>query len=135
MNGSLELKKVIEEIAKGVITNQVFTKKVHATLISVSPLKFKLSDKIFIYGPNCITPRFRVFREDEIGKSFVFQEDAEGQQYIYCYEATAKPGENGEAYQWSGKIDSCELHGTCPDGPVTVTGGTITLATHERGKN
>lgn len=129
----LELKRVIEEIAKGVNENSVFTRKVHATLISVSPLKFQLSEKIFIYGANCITPKYRVFRQDEIGKSFVFQEDAEGQQFIYCYEATANPGENGEPYQWKGRIDQCELHGTCPDGAVVVTGGTITMATHESG--
>ncbi|MDY3119150.1 MAG: hypothetical protein SOW18_06405 [Peptoniphilus sp.] len=129
----LALKRAIEEIAKGVNENMVFTRKVHGTLVSVSPLKFQLSEKIFIYGANCITPKYRVFREDEIGKSFVFQEDAEGQQFIYCYEATAKPGENGVPYRWKGTIDSCSLHGTCPHGAVVVTGGTIDSATHERG--
>lgn len=130
----IELKQVIEEIARGVVNNQVYTRKIHAKLISINPLKFQLSEKIFIYGANCITPKYRVFTQEDIGKSFVFQEDMEGQQFIYCYEPTDKPGENGVPYQWSGKIDSCTLIGTCPDGSVTVTGGEIHLATHERGK-
>lgn len=128
----VRLRRVIEEIAKNVVGNQVFAKKVHATLVSVSPLEFKLSDKISIKGSKCITPRYRVFRADEIGRTFVFQEDHEGQQYIYQYEATKTPGENGEPYKFSGEI-KCTIHGTCPDGAVTVTHGTIEELTHIRG--
>lgn len=132
MDGT-KLKQIIEEIAKGVVSNQVMTRKLYATLVSVSPLKFMISPKVFIYGANCITPKYRVFRPDEIGHTFVFQEDAEGQQFIYCYEATDKPGENGIPYKWTGEIVSAELHGTCPDGAVTVTNGKINVAIHKEG--
>lgn len=134
MSSSLKLKRAIEEIIKSSMEGMTFTKKVHATLISVAPLKFRVTDKIFIYGGNCITPKYRVFTGADIGKEFVFQEDAEGQQFIYCYEATDKAGENGIPYSWSGSIE-CNLTGTCPDGSVTVTGGTITKCTHIKGEN
>lgn len=131
MDNYLELKKIIEDIAKGVIEGKTSTKKVHAKLISVAPLKFQLNEKIFIYGSALVSPKYRVFREDEIGNEFVFQEDESGQQYIYCYEA-ALPGENGIAYKWAGKI-KCNIRGTCPDGDVVVTEGELIEVIHERG--
>ena len=130
----IELKQVIEEIAKGVLSNEVFTKKVHAKLIKLDPLKFKINDKIFIEGPLLISPKYRVFTKKDLGKTFVFEEDFGGQQYIYCYEATKKPGENGVPYKWRGEIE-CNIHGTCPEGPVTVTHGTIEVCTHIEGVN
>lgn len=93
------LKEVVEEIASGVMNRATGTRKVHARLVSVEPLKFQLTDKLFIFGSALISPRFRVFRPDEIGKGFVFQEDAGGQQFIYLYEA-AEPGKNGEEYRY-----------------------------------
>lgn len=99
MSDYSRLKEVVEEIAQGVMNRATGTRKVHARLVSVSPLKFQLTDKIYLFGSALITPRFRVFRTDEIGRGFVFQEDAGGQQYIYLYEA-AEQGENGEEYRY-----------------------------------
>lgn len=131
MDKYLELKNTIEDIAKGVMESRTSTKKVHAKLISVTPLKFQLNEKIFIYGSALISPKYRVFREDEIGNEFVFQEDESGQQYIYCYEA-ASPGENGVPYKWKGKI-RCNIRGTCSHGAVVVTEGELIEVIHERG--
>lgn len=125
-----KLKRIIEQISQGVVNNMTFTKKVHATLISVEPLQFQL-DNLILDGSFLITPKYRVFRQDEIGHKFVFQEDNDGQQFIYCYEA-AEPGQNGVPYRWTGSV-ICNLTGTCPDGTVTVTGGELTTVTHERG--
>ena len=113
MDEMLKFKRLIEEIARGVVDNNVYAKKVHAKLES-------------------ITPKFRVFREDEIGKEFVFQEDDKGQQYIYLYEAAPR-GENGIEYKWKGRIDKANLIGKCPHGEVVVTHGTIEVGVHERG--
>lgn len=126
-----DLKKVIEEIAGGVVKSHIFAKKVHATLVSVSPLQFQLTDKITIAESFLISPKYRIFREDEIGKSFVFQEDYDGQQYIYLYEC-APQGENGVPYKWTGSL-KCNLKGTCPDGDVVVTEGELIEVIHERG--
>lgn len=134
MNNYGEFKKTIEKIAQDVYNSKSPTKKVHARLISTSPLKFQLSEKVFIFGTILISPKYRVFTEKDIGKSFVFQEDQDGQQYIYLYEA-AEPGQNGEPYEWSGEIVTANLIGTCPDGAVTVTHGTIDLAIHKKGEN
>lgn len=131
MDNYLELKKVIEEIVKGVVNNSSGTKKVHAKLVSVNPLKFQLNEKIFIYGNALISPKYRVFREDEIGNEFVFQEDEGGQQYIYCYEASPL-GQNGIPYHWKGEL-KCELKGKCPHGDVIVTDGKLIDVKHERG--
>lgn len=135
---AVQLKKAIEKIARQVYDSQSPTKKVHATLVSVNPLKFQINDKLFIYGDILISPRFRVFREDEIGRSFVFQEDEMGQQYIYCYEATKKRGENGIPYHYEGTHHfengqvQCTLYGTCScGGTTTVTHGTIEKYTGE----
>lgn len=130
MDDFQKLKRLIESISSGVLNNTSFTKKVHAKLISVNPLKFSL-DKIVIEGSMLITPKYRVFREDEIGNSFVFQEDHDGQQFIYCYEASPL-GKNGVAYKWKGSL-KCNLKGTCPHGDVTVTSGELIEVIHERG--
>lgn len=132
MSDYVRFKQLIEDIAKGVINHDTFAKVVFAKLKSVNPLKFELSDKIEIFGDCLISPKYRVFREDEIGNDFVFQEDHEGQRFIYLYEAAA-PGQNGIEYQWKGRIDECRLIGTCPHGEVVVTHGTIEKAVHERG--
>lgn len=134
MSGYGELKKTIEKIAGEVFKAATPTKKVHARLIGLDPLKFQLSEKIFIYGPALISPKYRVFTNKDIGNSFVFQEDQNGQQYIYLYEAAA-PGENGIAYNWSGEIKTANLIGTCPHGAVQVTHGKIQMAEHTKGEN
>lgn len=132
MDEMLKFKRLIEEIARGVVDNNVYAKKVHAKLESISPLSFRLNDKISLYGDFLITPKYRVFREDEIGNEFVFQEDDKGQQYIYLYEAAPR-GENGIEYKWKGRIDEANLIGKCPHGEVVVTHGTIEVGVHERG--
>lgn len=131
---SSNLKSLIERIAGDVVTERGMSKKVHAKLVKVSPPTFRLYDNLEISGAFVITPKYRVFTEDDIGHDFIFEEDYSGQQFIYCYEA-APTGENGVAYKWQGKISACNLIGKCPHGEVIVTHGTIEEATHERGIN
>ena len=128
-----DLKRVIEEISMGVINNRTFSECVIAKLKSVKPLVFYINEKLELsldYG-NLTTPKYRVFRKDEIGKSFIFQKNKDGQQYIYLYEC-APQGENGIPYKWTGSL-KCNLKGTCPDGDVVVTEGELIEVIHERG--
>ena len=129
-----ELKGVIQEIAVNVIQGGSLTSLTYAELVSIEPLVFKENAKLTISGVHLITPRYRAFTEDDIGKKFAFMKNAGGQDYFYLYEAAPK-GHNGVPYSWSGEIEECELIGTCPTGEVKVTHGKITLATHERGEN
>lgn len=129
-----ELKGVIQEIAVNVIQGGSLTSLTYAELVSIEPLVFKENAKLKIQGVHLITPQYRVFTEDDIGKKFVFMKNTGGQDYFYLYEAAPK-GHNGVPYKWLGEIEECELIGTCPTGPVVVTHGKITLARHERGEN
>lgn len=127
------INKIITKIAGGAVPQ--FPAPVYMTLISTSPLKFQLdSDKnIKAFGGYLVVPKYRKFLDTEIGHKFVFQRGEDGQTYFYLYEPSDPQGSNGIPYQWKGEIESCNLIGTCPDGEVVVTHGTIEVAIHEEG--
>lgn len=102
-----------------------------ATLTSLNPLTFQITSKLKVSGHFIVTPKYRVFTEEDIGKDFVFFKDLGGQTYYYAYEPQTPQGANGESYHFKGKV-TCNLTGTCPEGTVTITGGTIEDLEHER---
>lgn len=102
-----------------------------ATLTSLSPLTFQVTSKLKLSGRFIVTPKYRVFTADDIGKEFVFFRDHGGQTYYYAYEPQTPQGANGEPYHFKGRV-TCNLTGTCPTGTVTVTGGTIEDLEHDR---
>lgn len=127
------LKETIKSIAKDTFDGMVPGGYTRARLIEIEPeLKFELTNKLLIYGQFLVTPRYKVFREEDLNKEFVFFKDSGGQTYYYVYEMKWPQGKNGEPYHWEGEIVSATLYGTCPDGEVIVTHGEIHEAIHEK---
>lgn len=127
------LKRVIKKSAEGVLNGSVPAETTYLELISIEPLRFRRESGLIIESAFIVTPKHKVFIDDDIGRKFVFQKNAGGQTYFYSYEP-APQGENGVPYEWEGHIVKCNLIGTCPDGTVVVTHGTIEHAVHERRK-
>lgn len=128
-----KLKQIIEKIAKGVVDRSAPSRKVHARLVSVSPLKFRVDDKIDIYGQFLISPKYHVFTDEDIGTEYVFLQDYSGQQFIFLYEA-APQGENGIPYTFTGELIDGELKGKTASGEaVTITEGTFNKMKHSKG--
>lgn len=123
--------KAVERYMGGIKSSQI----VYAKLESLSPLLFVLEsdNNVELKEEFLVVPKYRVFTGKDIGKKFVFQRNHGGQTYFYLYEASTPQGSNGVPYKWKGEIKECELHGTCPDGEVVVTHGTIEMAIHEEG--
>lgn len=128
------LQALMRQVSIDTIEGQVMGTMTRATLVSLSPLTFQVTSKIKISGRFLVTPKYRLFVEDDLGKDFVFYKDQGGQTYYYCYEPTQNPGENGSPYHFEGKFKGA-LHGMSSDGTaVTVTEGVIDDITHERRK-
>lgn len=134
MNRGEQMKRHISKLVSSGIKGADLTSIAYGELIKINPPTFQFEhlpdplDNEFI-----ITPNYKVFVDEDIGKKYVFMKNAGGQTYFYLYEA-APQGENGVEYKWQGRIDECNLIGECPDGAVVVTHGTIELAVHERRK-
>lgn len=129
----MNLKELIDQIIDRKMNNRLYSNIIYAKLKTLTPLTFiPESDDFELKGDFLVVPRYKVFTEDDIGRKFVFAGNDGGQTYFYLYEASQPQGSNGEPYKWRGEIVSCKLKGTCPDGEVTVTNGTIELAIHER---
>lgn len=127
-----KLKKIMTKIAADYSSTLKTATIVHAKLISLYPLTFKRDDDIELKEEWLVVPKYRKFTAEEIGHYFVFQSNAEGQVWYYLYEASSPQGSNGVDYYFDGthKLKgnvTCTLHGTCPDGDVVVTNGTIEL--------
>ena len=130
---STNLKAAIEKIANGVIEEKNMARKVFAKLTKVNPPTFKLYDNLEVSSAFVITPKYRVFTANDIGKDFVLEEDLGGQRYFYCYEA-ANVGENGIPYRWTGTIPSCDLVGNCSCGhEVHIYSGVLNEIVHKEG--
>ena len=130
---STNLKAAIEKIANGVIEEKNMARKVFAKLTKVNPPTFKLYDNLEVSGAFVITPKYRVFTANDIGKDFVLEEDLGGQRYFYCYEA-ANVGENGIPYRWTGSIPKCDLVGNCSCGhEVHIYSGVLNEIVHKEG--
>ena len=125
-----ELVEVIKQISNDIVVGSVPGGCTRATLVSLDPLTFQVTSQLKLYGQFLTTPKHKVFREEDIGRKYVFWKDSGGQTYYYLYEA-ATQGQNGVPYNFRGTFEG-KLHGTCPDGAVTVTHGTIDKLTHER---
>lgn len=134
MNKGEQIKRLVQTLVVQGIDGADLSSIAYGTLEKVNPPTFRFKhlpeplDNEFI-----VTPKYKVFIEADIGNKYVFMKNAGGQTYYYLYEM-ANQGENGEAYQWQGRIDKCRLVGTCPDGQVVVTEGTIEIGVHERRK-
>lgn len=130
-----DLYKVLKDIAENQQSKITFSEIIYATLISINPVTFKREDntKIIIKEEYLVVPKYRVFTAEEIGHKFVLQKNFRGQTYFYLYEASYPQGSNGVEYHYKGRIDECELYGTCPHGKVVVTHGTIEKGVHEKG--
>jgi len=108
----------------------------YCELTSIKPVTFvpKNEDQknLKIKEEFLVIPKYRVFIEDDIGKSFVLSKNAGGQTYFYMYEASDPQGSNGIPYNYIGTHHfedgnvTCTLTGTCTCGATTtVTGGVI----------
>lgn len=131
MANANKLKEAIKMIASDVQNGSVPGGYTRAKLINISPLEFELTSKLKLYGQFLVTPRFKVFRPEDIGKEYVFFKDHGGQTYYYAYEPVNPQGSNGEPYFFEGDIE-CEIHGSCSHGPVVVTSGKIFKIEHRK---
>lgn len=128
-----KLKEVISNIAADYVSSLTFSSIVHAKLEKLVPLTFKRDDDVELKEKWLVVPKYRKFTEEEIGHSFVFQSNQEGQVWYYLYEASSPQGSNGVDYYFDGthKLKGrvkCNLKGNCSDGSTTlVTEGTIEL--------
>lgn len=111
MDMAYKLKMIVTEIVKKYIDTLSFSNVFHAKLVSINPLKFVRSDGIEIYDSLLVVPKYRRFTDYEIGKSFVFMSNHEGQVFYYLYEASSPQGENGVDYHWQGLIRKGEIRG------------------------
>lgn len=134
-----DLYQVLKNISDNQNSKIAFSELIYAKLTSINPITFipETKDgeekKIVIQEDFLVIPKYRVFTEEEIGNKFVLQKNFRGQTYFYLYEASSPQGSNGVEYKWSGRIDACNLIGTCPHGEVVVTHGSIEKAVHEKG--
>lgn len=132
MSGYNALKETIKTIAEDVLDGRVPGGCTRAKLISLDPLKFRVTDKLEIYGQFLVSPKFKKFREADLGKEYVFFKDAGGQTYYWMYEPIHPQGENGIPYHWEGETVSCRLLGTCScGGEVIVTHGYVYDQEHD----
>lgn len=130
-NEAIKFKKLIMKIVADVIKGTAPSGATRATLIGINPLEFRVNAQLFLKGQFLVVPKYQVFTAEDIGKEYVFLKDHTGQTYYWMYEPSTPQGSNGIPYSFSGDI-ICNLTGTCPDGSVTVTGGTIEKLTHKR---
>ena len=119
----------MDKVAGKKINKDVQGGMTRASLKSLSPLTFTITEQLEIYGQMIVLPKYRVFTAKDIGKSFVFFKNQGGQTYYYLYEASQPQGSNGIPYHFTGKmrgtISGANLIGTCPDGGVVVTQGSL----------
>lgn len=126
MSDYVRLKETIKQLVDDVIDGRVAGGCTRATLVSLSPLKFQITPKLEIYGQFLVSPRFKKFRKEDIGKEYVFFKDFTGQTYYWMYEAMCPQGDNGVAYHWKGEMVKCALEGECScGGTVLVTHGYV----------
>ena len=128
----MSLKDLIEQIIDNKMEARQPMSIGYYTLKSLSPLCFfpKGNPQIEIKESFLVVPKHRVFTGKDLGKDFVMASNDGGQTCFYLYEPSRPQGSNGIPYKFKGDI-KCNLTGTCPDGPVTVTGGTIEVCTHK----
>lgn len=121
-----KLKSLMTQVTKKYVESLSFSTVFQATLTALSPLTFMRSDSIELSRSALIVPKRRRFTETDLGKSFVFMSNNEGQVFYYLYEASL-PGENGEEFHLKGELVNARLKGTCTiggeTGTVEVTGG------------
>lgn len=132
------LKMVSHNVSQGAVPAQM----TRATLISLTPLTFRITEQLKLHDQMIVIPKYKVFIEEDIGKHYVFFKNAGGQTYYYMYEASSPQGSNGEPYHFAGRSEStitgASLHGACScGGTVLVTHGEIhseeiRKMTHER---
>ena len=134
MSKGSELKTVIQKIVRDVIKGAELSNIVYGTLIDINPPTFRFEGLDPLSEEFIITPKYKVFLNEDLGNKYVFMKNTGGQTYFYLYEAQNQ-GENGVEYSWEGRIENCNLIGTCSHGPVVVTHGTIEKSTHERRKS
>lgn len=129
-----DLRELIEQIIDQKLGRTMSMKISYCSLKSLSPLCFVPADnnKINIKEEFLVVPKYRVFTIKDIGKKFVLASNDDGQTYFYLYEPSDPQGSNGVPYKWKGDI-KCNIKGTCPDGEVVVTEGTIEEITHKEG--
>lgn len=130
---NIDFKKVIDAAIDNKLSAKMNSKIVYAKLISLSPLEFKdeANEKLEIKEEFLVVPKYKVFTEKDIGNKFVLMVNDGGQTYFYLYEASNPQGSNGIPYSFEGDFEG-RLVGTCPDGQVVVSTGTISKLTHRR---
>ena len=111
MDIAYKLKMTIVRIIKDYFDSLSFCNVFHAKLVSINPLKFVRDDGIQIYDNLLVVPKYRKFTSYEIGKSFVFMSNHQGQVFYYLYEASYPQGSNGIDYHWQGLIKKGEIRG------------------------
>lgn len=128
------LKTVMSRVARDYVDTINFAGLVHAELISLDPLIFRLDNNIELRQEWLVVPKYRRFTEEEIGHLFVFACNHGGQVYYYLYEASYPQGSNGRPYHWEGYLEEATLYGTCScGGTVVVTHGDIIDCRHDDG--
>lgn len=115
-----QLLNVIKEIIENYMSNTVPTGRVYLRLKKLAPLTFEnVENGVVVKGKMLTTPKYRVFKEEEVGSNFLFLKMDDANKYVYLYEA-APEGENGERY-----IDQAEIMETYDGAGGAVTGGKI----------
>lgn len=127
------LMETIKKISQEMIDGNVPGGYTRAKLTQIEPeLIFKITDKIEVRGQFIVTPKFKVFRQEDIGKDYVFFKDYGGQTYYYAYEPNPEQGKNGISYFWEGSIQ-CEINGIDSlGGACVVTEGYIHKIEHKK---
>lgn len=121
---------VMNGVAEKEGARSVQAEMTRATLKSLNPLTFTITEQLEIRENMIVIPKYKVFIPEDIGKKYVFFKNAGGQTYYFMYEASQPQGSNGVPYYYEGKnksyINSCKLIGTCSCGhSVEVTHGDI----------
>lgn len=136
MSKGYELKELIASISKNVSDDLVPSQITYAELLEIEPeLKFQIDAKLPLKAPFIVTPKYRVFTVEDIGKKFVFLKNLGGQTYFYLYEM-AEQGTNGVPYKFTGSLKGTftgKLTGTCTDTKATITSGVIDNIEIEQG--
>ena len=104
MNKGQRLKRIAQQVAKEVSLGQEHTAIAYGTLDKINPPTFIFEGLDPLDKESIITPKYKVFTPEDIGKKYVFMKNIGGQTYFYMYEA-APQGENGVEYKWKGRID------------------------------
>ncbi len=115
-----DLLNTIKDVVHNYIGSKAKDERCYLKLESVKPLIFRNTvNDIEVKGNMLITPRYRVFKTEEVGTMFMFLKTDDANKYIYLYE-TAFPGSNGERY-----TDEAEILETYDGEHKLVTGGKI----------